>query len=115
MLRDLPPQLQTTPTKCHAWLSTFAALDDAPDQLAELLDGTTKRTIELCVAAIRERAEYLTYAGYTEDHIASVRHVAYWLESAAGHETMAILDERYERKIAAECMSAATDGEAAHK
>ena len=44
----LPLAMRTSPERCHAWLSTFAMLDDAPDHLAELLDRTVKETIEEC-------------------------------------------------------------------
>lgn len=96
-----PPALRSTPSKMHAWLSAFAMRDDAPDHLAELLDLTTKNTIDLCVAAIRARAEYMKRSGYVDNTIFGVRNVALWLESEAGIETMAALDD------------AATDGSSA--
>jgi hypothetical protein len=87
-----PAALRSTPSKAHAWLSAFSMRDDAADRLVELLDATTKSTVELCAAAIRQRANYLS-THYTAGVAEQVRHVAYWLESNAGIECMAAIDE----------------------
>lgn len=42
---------RTSPERCHAWLSTFAMLDDAADHLAELLDTVVIQTLKDAEAA----------------------------------------------------------------
>ncbi len=58
-------------------------------RLVGILDIVRRETIKMCVAAIRQRAEYMRGDGYVHNVVFGVRNVALWLESEAGQKCLA--------------------------
>lgn len=100
-IASLPPGLRTSPEKTRSLLDELRsrpALNEATE-IARFVDLTVAETIQVCVGAIRLRAEWMGNNGYTSGTAEAVRHIAFWLESDAGKETLEVVDAETAKAI----------------